>query len=281
MGAPDASGRDKVEVTSSSAQYNLRADQGLHPHTSKNQQVGFQHKEFGVGYGEAPSVSVNPPAAATGTSKYIHPFMMERFIDDDDNPRLRIYSGNLYTSINVIKTEIQDDYTTTGAQRDRFITIHSQKEIAGLESHVVLDPTGGVFEALKDEDGKDTAHKAYDFPASQTYGKFYVQWQTTISDTVAANITVTNVILYRFGGLGSPSDTNIGELVQKDGAGGPEAAGTDPDMDTFERVSMTGTYHVLLGESFDPDDEDTNAKTIEQVVHENVYWQPLILGPCS
>ena len=81
MGAPDASGRDKVEVSwSSSAQYNLRAEQGRGPNTNQNQQVGFQHKPFDVGYGDAPSVSVNPPVTSS-SNKFIHPFMMVRFID--------------------------------------------------------------------------------------------------------------------------------------------------------------------------------------------------------
>lgn len=269
MADTDASGKGDVKSPVESSASFVRPDTGDHPNTSLNPFGEFQHKEFDASYDHNPFTSVNPPAGTSSSSKYIHPFMLERFIDAEDNPRLRVYSGNLYTSINVIKTEVQSDYMATGSKNDSFITIHSQKAIEGVTAHAVEDPTGNDLTALVDEDGEDTVHKAYDFPVGQAYGTYYLTWQLTIGDDQDASTTVANVKLFRH--PTTATDTKIGVLEQ-------DAAGAS--LTEIKRNSMLvmGTYHIKLGESFDPADGDTNSKTIDQIVHENVYWQPLIVG---
>jgi hypothetical protein len=103
----------------------------------------------------------------------------------------------------------------------------------------------------------------------QAYGTYYLTWQLTIGADQAASTTVSNVKLFRH--PTTATDTKIGALEQ-DGSGA--------SLTEIKRNSMLvmGSYYIKLGESFDPDDEDTNSKTIDQIVHENVYWQPLIVG---
>ena len=279
MAAPDASGQENVEVTfGSSAQYNVRATKGQGPNTFQNSQEGYLHESSNVSYGEAPFVSINPPVISS-SSKYVHPFMLERFTDTNDNPRLRIYSGLFYSSLNFVQTEISSDTYdySSSSSNDKFVTFHKQRAIEGLNANIVHTPAGESFVSLKDDDGNDTVHSVYDFPVGQTYGKIYLTWELTAPSTQGGNLTLSNIKIHR--SASDASDTKIGELLQKQADGGD---GAGDNVSEFKRAGgaggVTGVYYIKLGESFDPAADGTNSKTIDQIVHENVYWQPLIVG---
>ena len=269
MGAPEASGRDKVEVTSSSAQYNLRADQGVHPHTSKNRQDGFQHKQFDAGYGEAPSVSVSP-AGPSGGSKFIHPFMMERYTDDSGDTRLRIYGGNLNHTVSTAQIHLTSAPDTGGSGPTYFINMRRQPVIEGITK---VDVTG--FTALQDDDGNDTVYKAKEYPANQSYGDYYVQWQVDISKTDSFSASFTAVSLFRNATVGGAiNDVKIDALEEVDDG----TSSMQLRRGTGSGSHHVGTYYAKIGTSYDPDHEDTDSKTIEQVLFNHVYWSPTIVA---
>ena len=90
MADTDASGKGDVKSPVESSASFVRPDTGDHPNTSLNPFGEFQHKEFDASYDHNPFTSVNPPAGTSSSSKYIHPFMLERFIDAEDHRRLRV-----------------------------------------------------------------------------------------------------------------------------------------------------------------------------------------------
>jgi hypothetical protein len=51
--------------------------------------------------------------------------------------------------------------------------------------------------------------------------------------------------------------------------------GTDTDDD------RTAYYYVKIGASYNPNTAGTNAKTIEQMTYENIYWCPLFISSAS
>ena len=269
--------RDFKQPSESSPSTNIRPDVGQNPNTQQGPYGQFEHTAFDASYDHTPFTSVNPPSSVGVSSKYIHPFMLERFVDENENPRLRIYSGVLFTSINVIQTEISADTTSSGNTSDKFVTIFNQKAIQGLNPQEVNDPDGNSLTALQDEDGNDTVNKAYDFPVGQAYGTYYVTWSVNISSNQAANVTVSNIKLFRH--AATVSDTKIGATSQINSTGNPVNP-VDANLHDMARDSsqVDGTYYVKLGQSFDPSQAGTNNKTIEQIVHENIYWQPVIVG---
>ena len=270
--------RDFKQPSESSPSTNIRPNVGQHPNTQQGPYGQFEHTPFDVGYDHTPFTSVNPPSSVGVSSKYIHPFMLERFIDENENPRLRIYSGVLFTSINVIQTEIQSDITSSGNTADKFVTIFKQKPVEGLNPQVVNDPNGNPLTALQDEDGNDTVNKAYDFPVGQAYGTYYLSWSVNIGSEQSASVTVSNIKLFRH--AATVEDTKLGEARQVDSSGNPLSNAVDTNLQDLARdnAQMDSTYYVKLGKSFDPAQGSTNNKTIEQIIHENIYWQPVIVG---
>ena len=271
--------RDFKQPSESSPSTNIRPDVGQNPNTQQGPYGQFEHTAFDASYDHTPFTSVNPPSSVGVSSKYIHPFMLERFVDENENPRLRIYSGVLFTSINVIQTEVQSDTTSSGNTADKFVTIFKQKPIEGLNPQEVMDPNGNSLTALQDEDGNDTVNKAYDFPVGQAYGTYYLSWRIDMGSLQAASVTVSNIKLFRH--AATVSDTKIGEARQVDINGNPISNAIDTNLQNMARDAsqVEGNYFVKLGQSFDPSQASTNNKTIEQIIHENIYWQPLIIGP--
>jgi len=47
---------------------------------------------------------------------------------------------------------------------------------------------------------------------------------------------------------------------------------------THSEDDRTAAYYVKLGVSYDPNAAGVDAKTIEQITYENVYWSPLFIS---
>lgn len=284
MADVDDGKKDVKASTESTAAPAASATAGELPHTQLNPYGGFQHKEFDVGYGEAPSVSVNPPVTSS-SSKFIHPFMMERFIDDDGDTRLRIYGGYLYHCVNTIvfKRTEDDDEATFGSGNAYFMHVDNQPNIVGFTQE---DVTG--FTAIKDDDDNDTVYKSKEYATSEAYGDFYLNWQVQVSTGVPAGwpteanddvtfVDFTAVSLYRTAvGAGLGAVANIAALTTQ----GSGVASSDIQLrrGTGGGSDHVGNYYEKIGTSYDPAHEDTKSKTIEQVLFDHVRWSPTIVA---
>ena len=261
----DSEGKGDIkESTESSASF-VRPDEWEHPNTQLNPFGEFQHQEFDASYDHTPFTSVSP-AGPSGGTKFIHPFMMEMFVDDDDDIRLRIYGGFLY---HTISTLIFQKSTIYGA--NTVINVKEQPEIMGFTEEEV---TG--FTALQDDDGNDTVYKAKEYPASESYGDYYVTWIVSISKTASFSAAFSSVALFRNDtpGGAEQDDSTINLLETVDGGTGEaqlrrgSGSGTD----------HVGTYYAKIGTAYHPDVAETKSKTIEQVLFNHVYWSPTIVA---
>ena len=84
--------RDFKQPSEASPSTNIRPDVGQNPNTQQGPYGQFEHTAFDASYDHTPFTSVNP-SGPSGGSKFVHPFMMERFTDDVGDTRLRIYGG--------------------------------------------------------------------------------------------------------------------------------------------------------------------------------------------
>lgn len=274
MADTDASGKGDIKSSVESSASFVRPDTGEHPNTSLNPFGEFQHKEFDASYDHNPFTSVNP-AGPSGGSKFIHPFMMERFIDDSGDTRLRIYGGDLYYTINSLLFSRVENYSSS-----HVLQILHQPKVQGVVK--AGDVTG--FTALEDDDGNDTVYKAIEYDTSDAYGDFYLQWSVVVSrkpikvDGLLDSddnpfFAFSSVTLYR---------TTVGGVVVDLPIGSNEVNGSGSTLEllrgTGSGSANVGTYYAKIGTSYDPDDTDTDSKTLEQVLFNHVYWSPLILS---
>ena len=277
MADTDASGKGDVKDSVEPSASFVRPNTGEHPNTSLNSFGEFQHKEFDASYDHTPFTSVNP-SGPSGGSKFIHPFMMERFIDDSGDTRLRIYGGNLYYTINSLLFKNVQNYSSSYV-----LQIEEQPKVQGV---IKPDDVIAGYSAILDDNGNATVHKAKEYAANEAYGDFYLQWSVVISrypiaedglaDTaspVGEFFDFTAIALYR---------TTVGAAVSDSPIDVCDIDGSGEDMQLVRGSgsgsSNVGTYYAKIGTSYDPDAAGTHSKTIEQELFNHVYWSPFILS---
>ena len=82
-------------------------------------------------YGPTPSVSSIPPSITPSASSDVHPFKLERYVDNKGNTRTRIYLGRLRYLINNFDVLIQSDTRSTATYGSQG---SGSSEVTGLES---------------------------------------------------------------------------------------------------------------------------------------------------
>jgi len=288
MADTEASGKGDVkDLIESSASF-PRPEKGRGPNSEENAQGEYEFDKYDCNWDHNPSTSVNPPITSS-SSKFIHPFMLERFIDDDGDTRLRIYGGYLYHCVNTInfKRTKDDDDPAHLSGPAFFMHVDNQPSIVGFTQE---DVTG--FSALTDDDGEDTVHTAKEWTASDSYGDYYLQWQVAVdtdvptswpthADSAVTFVDFTSVTLYRtVVGAGPGHAAGLGPLTTQ-GAGDTTDGGATPlqlRRGNEGGSSHIGTYYAKIGTSYDPDHVDTKSKTIEQVLFNHVFWSPTIVA---
>jgi hypothetical protein len=178
------------------------------------------------------------------------------------------------------------DLSTATSEADRFVCILGQPQGAGIISEV--EPAG--FTALKDSNDKDTVVKAKDLPVGDTYGSIFLKWKVILSDSDslgAYSINAADVTIHRHSDPAKTAEQliidNTEKLTHLRGVDDENNPASGTDMDFFKRGSeseddRTAYYYIKIGVSYDPNAAGTNAKTIEQMTYENVYWSPLFLS---
>ena len=284
MADVDSRGRGDVKTSAQPSISFVRPNAGEHPHTSRNPYGDFQHTLFDTNYDHSPYASFNAGGSSSGSGgvvapKFIHPFMLERFIDSGGNIRTRVYGGKLnVTFTNIVPTISEDkimhdgsDFdSSTAHTRDQFATIIRQDPIDGITSYEAKDDTGGggaVLEAFTDNDGNETVHTAYEFPLAKTHGSFYLSWTATVAANNTGTVTIDPVQLHH--AAGAVADDTIGLL----GANNPP-----PNFTEVTRADRVGTYYAKLGESYDPTADGTGIKSIKQVAFNHIYWAASVMA---
>ena len=163
---------------------------------------------------------------------------------------------------------------------DRFVCVKSQIQGAGFINEV--EPTG--FTALKDSNDKDTVVKTKEMTVADTYGSFFLKWKVKLSQGNEGMTTINqaDVTIHR-----DADTTKTAEVLQN--ADKMELLAADSETATmghFRRGTdtddnRTAYYYVKIGASYDPNAAGTNAKTIEQMTYENIYWSPLFISSAS
>lgn len=98
--------------TESTAAFTMGQD-GETPNTSgEPEEVSALGEVSSPSYGPAPMIT-SRPSFSPSTSSSVHPFKLERFVDNKGNPRTRVYLGRLRYCINTFDVIIEND--TTGA----------------------------------------------------------------------------------------------------------------------------------------------------------------------
>lgn len=110
-----------------------RSQDGDMPFTSGEREGSF----IGDGaippeYGPTPSVSSIPPSITPSASSDVHPFKLERYVDNKGNTRTRVYLGRLRYLINNFDVVIQSDTRSTTSYSGSMGT--GSSEITGPES---------------------------------------------------------------------------------------------------------------------------------------------------
>ena len=257
--------RDFKQPSEASPSTNIRPDVGQNPNTQIGPYGQFEHTAFDASYDHTPFTSVNP-SGPSGGSKFVHPFMMERFTDDSGDTRLRIYGGKFFHTITTII------FARATYDNNHTLQVSSQDAIAGIKE----EPVAG-FSAIQDDDGNDTVLTSIEYPANESYGDFFVKWSPTVSKTEAFGVVFgnNNVVIHRVANIGSvQNDAEISNL---------EAININSGSAQLRRGDGTGsdhagTYYAKIGTSYDPSVAGTNSKTIEQVLFNHVYWSPMIVA---
>jgi hypothetical protein len=274
----DARGRGDVKESVQPSESFVRLPSGEHPHSIRNDYGEFSHTLFDTNYDHSPYASFNAGGASSGSgsdiveAKYVHPFMMERYVDATGEDRLRMYSGNLYCTLSTIvfrNTEIPD--TSTGSGNIYLIHMKSQPRIAGATKKTVAG-----FSNIEDPNGNPTVLSKKEFPAEESYGKYYLKWGVTVSAGVVADDWNRDTDLITWDSIGihwvdpfddDPVDDPIGEL----------AIDGNDDEQELKRADRTGTYYVKIGTSYNPLDE-AGSRVIHQDLFDHVYWAPTIVS---
>ena len=260
--------RDFKQPSEASPSTNIRPDVGQNPNTQQGPYGQFEHTAFDASYDHTPFTSVNP-SGPSGGSKFVHPFMMERFTDDVGDTRLRIYGGKFFHTITTLV------FARATYNNNHDLQIEKQPSISGI----IEEPVAG-FSPIQDDDGNDTVLTSIEYPANESYGDFYVKWSVTISQdqNFSATFGNNNVLVHRVARTTEDgtdqNDANIAllEAINKNTGSAELRRGDGTGSD------HVGTYYAKIGTSYDPSVTGTNSKTIEQVLFNHVYWSPTIVA---
>ena len=114
-------------------------------------------------YGPTPSVSSIPPSITPSASSDVHPFKLERYVDNKGNTRTRVYLGRLRYLINNFDVLIQSDTRSTASYSGSMGT--GSSEITGPESGHTHSGTSTVtIPDHEHENGSDETHGGLTIP---------------------------------------------------------------------------------------------------------------------
>jgi len=248
---------------------------------------GHEPDAYSPDYAEHTTTHVNPPSDPDAIGVDKHPFKLERYLktpeDEDGEPlpdaeetdklvSLRVYYGELWDTISIIRTE--------SVATDKF-GIASQDAIPGIQRTVLPD---FIFESEDDDNNIIRSTLKYaEFNEEEpgdggAYGTVILEWVVNADagavddDGNSIPIGVTDAVLSLLPAEEEPdADTEMGALGIADG----ELKRAD-DAD--------GIYSMVIGESRDPGQEDDDGNLvnedlppIDQQVYDHVYWAPTIV----
>ena len=114
-------------------------------------------------YGPTPSVSSIPPSITPSASSDVHPFKLERYVDNKGNTRTRVYLGRLRYLINNFDVVIQSDTRSTVSYSGSMGS--GSSEITGPESGHTHSGTSTVtIPDHEHENGSDETHGGLTIP---------------------------------------------------------------------------------------------------------------------
>ena len=110
-----------------------RPQDGDMPFSSRDREGSYvEDGAISPDYGPTPSVSSIPPSITPSASSDVHPFKLERYVDNKGNTRTRVYLGRLRYLINNFDVVIQSDTRSTTSYSGSMGS--GSSEITGPES---------------------------------------------------------------------------------------------------------------------------------------------------
>ena len=247
----------------------------------------------------------------SGVHEHIHPFKLQFFTDEEDEQRIRVYTGRLTTSLHTFlysddsdtvnsytascsastetdeegghTHEITCELTATSEIIDHFLTVGGQPKIPGMtqiESDVFVDLI------IENADGVDvpSGFRAYTLPVEETYGKVYLTWKletVNIPNNMAPPINVVkDVTIVVEKSADDPADADDPNDFVDKLAGDLHVTGSPTQVVAIRNQPEIGEYFLHIGTTYDADSDDADENPdsgIKQIIYENVYYSPLIL----
>ena len=261
---------------------------------------------YSTNYPDHISSYVNPPGDTEAANHFIHPFKLQRYtrilteaeVEDEvggsgEKVRaLRVYYGELWSTVTVIKTEGSAAVDSGGTEKNIF-GISEQMAIPGIERTVFPD----FSNTAEGDDPNNIRRETYkylewtekmdgDETDGGAYGIVLLTW------LVNCQAGATNPVTGEEIPLGAIKEAFVHKVATTDDI--PEdqdiiklaKVASGPSHDLKRSQDNVGVYTVVIGESRNMEelDEDDNLinegkSPIDQQVYDHVYWaSTLVVG---